>query len=53
MSKQDDVKRMILRLASFVASGQYGTDNDIDAPYLVDDAEELLDDIKTTVGYGK
>ena len=50
-SKQDNVKRLILCLAAAVANGRYGKGDDIDAAFLVE-VEELLDDIKTTLGYG-
>ena len=53
MSKQSDVKDRLVDLAAAVSSGRYGKGDDIDAAFLVEDAEELLDDIKTTVGYGK
>ena len=51
-NQQDEIKQLLVHLAGDVMDGKYGKNNNIDAPAFIEDAEELLDDLKEVVGYG-
>jgi hypothetical protein len=52
VSQQKNIAQFLIDLAMAVQQGKYGKEDEIDGPSLIEDAEEMMDDLKEIVGYG-